>query len=279
MIVELKEKEFLTCRTLINENQGGNIEVQAIIEGNNPGRIFVDSQERPSTGLVWFGNLDGFCFIGDPINTSFNQDINIFIDQFISPEARKLGLDWFECSGHHPTWDKTLRNTFEQRPRYQTWQQHTYHLQIESYKAEKEPTIKEKYQLKKITKEFYKTAQLSNQDFLQSIILEYWSSTDAFFEKGLGYGIIHKNEMVSFCYSGFVAGNIHAIGIETSKDHRGEKLAQKVAHAFIQECFEREAIPYWDCMEVNTPSNAVAQKLGFKKGSGYTGYEFFFQKM
>jgi hypothetical protein len=31
-------------------------------------------------------------------------------------------------------------------------------------------------------------------------------------------------------------------------------------------------------MEVNTPSNAVAQKLRFKKGSGYTGYEFIFKE-
>lgn len=194
MIVELKKTDFLTCRTLINENQGGNIEVQAIIEGNNPGRIFVDNQDRPTTGIVWFGNLDGFCFIGDPINPSFNQDINVFIDQYISPESRRLGLDWFECSGHHPTWEDTIRNIFKQRPRYQTWQQHICHLPIESYKAETEPTIKEKYQLKKITK------------------------TNVFFEKGLGYGIIHKKEMVSFCYSGFVAGNIHSIGIETSKE-------------------------------------------------------------
>ncbi len=71
MISELKNNEFYKCRELLNEQ--GQLEAKAVIEGVNPGRVFVDDTNSPTSGLIWLGNNDGFIFIGDEKNEDFNN--------------------------------------------------------------------------------------------------------------------------------------------------------------------------------------------------------------
>lgn len=63
MITELKKSEFYKCKDLLYA-QGVQLEAKAVVEGVNPGRIFVDDIETPASGLIWLGNNDGFFFIG-----------------------------------------------------------------------------------------------------------------------------------------------------------------------------------------------------------------------
>lgn len=63
MIVELNRQHFHKCKSLINPQ--GQLEVKAVVDGINPGRIFVNRLDTPASGLVWLGNNDGFIFIGD----------------------------------------------------------------------------------------------------------------------------------------------------------------------------------------------------------------------
>ncbi|MBS9801727.1 GNAT family N-acetyltransferase, partial [Bacillus toyonensis] len=58
MISELNKSDFYKCKGLVNEK--GHLEVKAVIEGVNPGRIFVDNISSPNSGLIWLGNNDGF---------------------------------------------------------------------------------------------------------------------------------------------------------------------------------------------------------------------------
>lgn len=62
MIYELEQDQFIRCKHLVKQER--HLDVQAIIEGNNPGRVFVDHVDLPQSGLVWFGNLDGFHYFG-----------------------------------------------------------------------------------------------------------------------------------------------------------------------------------------------------------------------
>lgn len=119
-----------------------------------------------------------------------------------------------------------------------------------------------------------KDHSIHNIVFLQSKIEAFWSSTDIFLSKGMGYCIIHHNEIVSTCISGFVAANVHGIDIETIEAHQGKNLAQTLAHHYVQECLKNNWIAYWDCMDMNKPSVAIAEKIGFRNRFHYTGYEF-----
>lgn len=275
MISELKNNVFYKCRELLNEQ--GQLEAKAVIEGVNPGRVFVDDTDSPSSGLIWLGNNDGFIFIGDEKNEEFNNDLNNFIDTVIIPEAKIVGLNWFEGIGNHRKWNITIENVLISR-KLGSWNQKVYTLQKIDYKYNCEPEIEQGYKVVKISETLIENYDYSirNIEFLQSKILEFWSSTESFFNNDLGYCVVYKNEIVSVCFSGFVVGNVHCIDIETLDRYQGKKLAQKIANCFVKDCLDKNFVPYWDCMESNKPSIAVAENIGFSNVFNYIGYEFSF---
>ena len=113
MISELKKLEFYKCKELLYEQ--GQLEAKAVIEGVNPGRVFVDDTDWPTSGLIWLGNNDGFIFIGDEKNEGFNNELNNFVDNIIIPEATKVGLNWFEGIGNHGKWNTIIKEVFKSR--------------------------------------------------------------------------------------------------------------------------------------------------------------------
>ncbi|WP_242217551.1 GNAT family N-acetyltransferase [Bacillus cereus group sp. BfR-BA-01380] len=273
MIYELEQQQFIRCKHLLQEER--HLEVQAIIEGNNLGRVFVDHVAFPQSGLVWLGNLDGFTFIGNPNNESFNFEIKQFLNGKIAKEAIELGLHWFEGFGYGIDWDHTIRKILSGYS-YEESNQKVYKLYENQYQIQNESKIDEGYTLLKITEESVIANRLYENSFFVSQLSLFWNSMESFFEKGIGYGLMYKNEIVSICFSGFVSENTHAVAIETTEEHRGKKLAQKVAHAFVQDCFANGKTPYWDCMEVNTPSIAIAESLGFVNVFNYIVYDYQF---
>lgn len=275
MISELTRDEFYTCRDLLCED--GQIEAKAIIEGINPGRVFVDDRNSPTTGLIWLGNNDGFIFIGNEKNDSFNSELNQFIDSVIRIEAKKVGLDFFEGIGNHPKWNETIQKLFEHL-QVGSWKQRVYILEPKDYRKIYEPDMEPGYDMVKLDESLFENKDGSIQNIMeiQDKVSENWASREKFFQEGIGYGIVYENNIVSTCFSGFVAEKTHSINIETLEKHRGKKLAQKLAHAFVQECLEKEYTPYWDCMESNKPSIAIAENVGFKKAFTYLGYEYYF---
>ncbi|AQQ63799.1 MULTISPECIES: GNAT family N-acetyltransferase [Bacillus] len=276
MISELSKNDFYKCSGLINEH--GQLEVKAVIAGVNPGRIFVDNVSSPNSGLIWLGNNDGFFFIGDAENEEFNKEMNRFINNVIVPRARKAGLDCFEGIGNHSKWNKTIERIFQHR-NLKSWNQRVYTLRKKDYENHHEPEIEQEYTVLKMSKALYENSNntFKNIDFLQSKILEFWSSSDRFFNEGIGYCIVYDDVIVSVCFSGFVFENIHCIDIETIEGYQGRKLAQKIAHSFVKDCLENDIIPYWDCMELNKPSVAVVENVGFTNVFNYVGYYFLFE--
>ena len=276
MISELKKDDYYKCNSLLNEK--GQLEVKAVLAGVNPGRIFVDNMTSPNSGLIWLGNNDGFFFIGDAENEEFNKEMNRFINNVIVPEARKAGLTCFEAIGNHSKWNKTIERIFQHR-KLKSWNQRVYTLKKEDYEDQYGRKIEEGYTVLKMSKALYenKGHVFKNIEFLQSKILEFWSSPDRFFNEGIGYCIVYDDLIVSVCFSGFVFENIHCIDIETIEEHQGRKLAQMIAHSFVKECLENNIIPYWDCMELNKPSVAVVESIGFTNVFNYVGYYFPFE--
>jgi ribosomal protein S18 acetylase RimI-like enzyme len=264
MIYELKKDEFFKCEHLVSEDQPESV---AVILGNNPGRIFVDNRENPTTGLVWYKSLDiGFNFIGNCFNTNFTKEIGPFIEGYIKSEAKKVGMTWFEGSGGHSDWDRTVKDVFKHR-HVETQEQHVYILHERDRVIPQGNDLPVGYQLCEISAELLHTVE--NSSFIHEKILSFWDSVHHFLDKGVGYGIVYNNKIVSFCFSGFVTNKFSVTDVETLEEYRGKNLAQIATVAYVRECFSRGLTPYWDCMSDNFPSNALAKKVGFKKVSTY----------
>lgn len=51
MILELNKQDFYKIRHIAEQCQ--NIEVKAIVNGNNPGGVYVDDPITPTAALIW----------------------------------------------------------------------------------------------------------------------------------------------------------------------------------------------------------------------------------
>ena len=203
----------------------------------------------------------------------FHHEINDFMDTTIFPEVRQLNLTTFIAIGGHSRWDKTIETIFAHR-HMQKFDQNVY--QHEHSKEHHQPSIKPQYQVIKISEAhlYNQNNSIHNRSFLQSKITEFWASPNDFFDKGIGYGVVYQNQLVSLCFSGFVAGNVHGLDMETIEEHQGNKLGQMAASSVVKECVNKGMIPYWDCEEANQASNTIARKIGLEKSFSYNVYLF-----
>jgi len=250
-------------------------EALAIIEGNNPGWVFVDDPNRPKAALVWAQGIKGFYLIGDAKSAVFLKELDAFTDQALKPRLHNLGITWFEISGDE-TWNPVIEHAFEKR-NLEISQQSVYTLEPTQHKPLTQLDANGDCQLQRIEAHLLIGLSESNEEFLFSKLIQFWGSVDAFLNAGLGYMLVKGDEIASLCCSGFVAGNVHAIDIETKASHRRKGYAEMAARAFVAECSERRLQPHWDCMAENIASARLAEKLGFTPSHEYTLYSFSLQ--
>ncbi|GAE30490.1 GNAT family N-acetyltransferase [Alkalihalobacillus hemicellulosilyticus] len=269
MITELSKQDYHKCKRLLHKKSLK--ESLAIINGMNPGRIFVDDELTPTTAIVWLGNNDGFIFIGDANNKPFLSELNFFIDDIIIPEAKNVHLDCFEAISDHAAWNQSIEEVLGHR-QLESWNQRVYKIDPNLFQGKVAPTLPNDYHVVMLNEH----ASLEADDYVTATILEFWTSFDHFFANGFGYIVTHHNQTVSICLSTYVADHIHCVSIKTDEAYREKKLAQAVAYHYVQHSLNHNLIPYWDCMEENKPSIAIVEKLGFEQVLQYKGYFFSF---
>jgi RimJ/RimL family protein N-acetyltransferase len=246
-------------------------EALAVIAGNNPGWVFADDPNTPRTALVWAQGIEGFYLVGDPGSTAFLEHLDDYVDRVLKRRLQNLGVAWFEISGGE-NWNPVIENTFERR-NIESSQQWVYTLG-QKRKAATQPETVGDCRLHRIDRRLLADLSASNEELLHAKLALFWGSANAFLKAGLGYVLACGEEIASLCLSGFVAGNTHAIDVETEASHRRKGYARAVAKAFIAECVERNLQPHWDCMAENVASAQLAEKLGLARSHTYTLYGF-----
>jgi RimJ/RimL family protein N-acetyltransferase len=247
-------------------------EALAIIEGNNPGWVFVDSLNTPGAALVWAQGIQGFYLVGDANSAVFLEELDVYTDQVLKPRLHHLGVTWFEISGDE-NWNAVIENVFGER-NLESSSQWVYMLKPREHKSVTQRKAVGDCQLLRVDQHLLVDLPVGNKEFLFSKLIQFWGSVDTFLNTGLGYVLVDGEEIASLCCSGFVAGDVHVIDIETEVSHRRKGYAETVARAFVAECVEKHLQPHWDCMAENTASARLAEKLGFTQSHVYTLYSF-----
>jgi GNAT superfamily N-acetyltransferase len=247
-------------------------EAQAVIQGNNPGWVFVDDPDAPRTALVWAQGIEGFYLAGDVDNAGFLEALNDHVDQVLEPRLRNLGVTWFEVSGGR-NWDPVIERAFEKR-NLESSTQWVYTLPPMERRAARKPEAVAGRRVLRLDRQRLVDLPAGNEEFLHARLALFWGTVDAFLKAGLGYALVCGQEIASLCCSAFVSGNIHALHIETREAYRRKGYAQAVAEAYIAACVERQVLPYWDCMAENLASARLAEGLGFTRSHSYTLYSF-----
>ncbi|MED0963491.1 GNAT family N-acetyltransferase [Bacillus cereus] len=128
-------------------------------------------------------------------------------------------------------------------------------------------TLPEEYEIKKIDKDIAKASSFHelSEDFISQ-----FDSIDDFIDRGVGYAILHKGQVVSAATS----FSIYDVGIEieiaSHPNHRRKGLATIVASVLILDCLDRGKYPSWD--GANSESVKLAKKLGYTFKESYDTY-------
>jgi len=247
-------------------------EALAIIEGSNPGWVFVDDLMCPTAALVWAQGIRGFYLVGDINCVIFREELDVYTDLVLSPRLHNLGITRFEISGDE-NWDPVICTVFRER-NIESSQQLVYRLNPTGQKSVPRPKVAAGCMLKKVDKHLLADRSTSNKKFILSKIIQFWGNVDAFLNTGSGYVLVDGGEIASLCFSGFVAGNTHVIDIETEVSQLRKGYAEMVAREFVVECIEKQLQLHWDCMAENIASSRLAEKLGFTQNRVYNLYSF-----
>ncbi|OAB45295.1 GNAT family N-acetyltransferase [Paenibacillus glacialis] len=266
MITELNKQDFYTIKHLTDPCN--NIEVRAVVNGNNPGWVYIDHPTEPTAALVWIQGQEGFHIIGDAQSGHFRTGLEAYMTQHIEPRLQKLGVNWVEISGETDSWAETIQEIFNSRD-ISSDIQHVFTLKRNIDTSE---FIEDKIMIRRLDENILNSMRLENHTFLEEKINRYWDSTDAFLQLGFGYMVEHNNNVVSLCFSAFVDNETHAIDIETLEGYKRNKYGTAVARAVMEECKQRGISPYWDCSPDNTGSITVAKSLGM---TPYFDYRIF----
>lgn len=262
---ELAQIDFGRVRPLL---EGGHLhpEIISIVENNNPGRIFVDQANKPKSALVWSRGMQGFYLIGDHTNKEFVRHLDSYIKRNIEPRLREASIHHFEFSGHHDEWNMEL--LFPTRALYQfeqivfsgvnhTLAQGNIELLTINLKTDE-----------------WENRGLQNAEMIYRHLNLFWSSQGDFKEKGFGYAVVERDEVIGVCYSSFVTKDTHAIGIETIPQFQNKGIGSHLANLIVEDIVHSGFIPYWDCSLDNRPSQKLAERLGFSQIHRYTCYGF-----
>lgn len=107
-------------------------------------------------------------------------------------------------------------------------------------------------------------------DLDNDYFLKHFNSVDDFLIRGIGYCILHKNQIVSTATSIAACKRAIDIEIKTHPDYQRTGLGTIIAASLVKGCLEKNIEPKW--LAANDRSQRLAKKLGYTVGAEYTTF-------
>lgn len=226
------------------------------IEGKM-GKGWVNSKEEPTIAIVVVAD---FCYLLGCIKDKKDE---IKIKELLEKCKRKIivadDISWVSIL------EKYYPNSFKRFSRYS--------IKRESDVFQKNilngfiSAVEQEFKIQRIDEPIY--YKVLDDKFMADCCSNF-SSLEEFLKYGMGYVIVHNEEIISgassySCCEGFID-----ITIGTKKEYRQKGLALACASKLILECLEKNIYPVWDAVDLR--SLALAEKLGYHLDKEYEVY-------
>jgi len=229
-----------------------------VLEGNRPGRIFVDRPSNPSVALIWTG-MEYAYLIGEP--AGHRVEVVQIVEELILPILEEAGLGFVTIFPHGVS-PAVVQAWFPKRKPV-SFGVNSFTFERDRFErlrlqARPLPPGYERVRLDRHTLD-QAACQGSQQD-----ILFCWESLERFEALGLGYSISSpQGELASACYAIAYGAEAFHIVILTHHDHRRKGLARHAAIAFLDEGLQENRTIYWINDAPNITSRRLAESVGF----------------
>ena len=273
-MIELAYEEFHRVEAIFDPFTY-SLSILAAIEGNNPGRIFVDEPRKPQTALAL--TVEGYLLGGQPNNPETNHSLRQLLLKRIFSGELFINGNWSMSLAIHPsTWEAKLPELI---PTHETEKIVRYQYMCQESVYNWRDNLPAGYQICRYDRELLDDPAIIIPEpiFEWWNFTETWGSIDRFLAGGISWCVIHENKIVSQCASDCLAGDQIDLGIITLREHRNRNLASCAAAATLEACFKRGLKKVgWHCSADNTPSWKTAEKVGFKRNQVYNYFFYIF---
>ena len=264
MIYELDKTNYAKVRPLFQALKY-HLSSAAVLDGNNPGRVFVDDPANPQTAFMF--SPEGCYLAGNPDNDAFNRALNhaIYTREVLGEKVNALSFVY-----HPESWEARLAALLDPRPPITMPRRHYVCREV---KYDWWANLPHGFAVHRINEALLNQAGLKIPDHVPSWMKNNWGSTADFLERGFGFVAIHDDEVVSWSLADCVSGDACEIGIHTAEAFRRRGLATITVAAAVEYALSNGfAMVGWHCPEDNHGSIGTAEKVGFEKERDYTMY-------
>ncbi len=272
MLKELKPNEFERVRPLF-QGFDYSLSIHAAIEGNNPGRIFVDNVDRPRTALAL--TVEGYLLAGDDGNLETNSALRrLFKENIFTGEVFVNG-DWSVSLAVHPeTWEARLPYLI---PTHEIERSERYHYLCRTVEFDWRSHVPAGCTVRRVDQALLDDSTIVFPEALRDWFdfTEMWWTMENFLVKGVSFCVVEGSEVVSWCVSDCAAGDRIDVGIITHPGHRRRGFAAIATAATVEYCLSHgfSAIG-WHCNAENIGSWKTAEKVGFERNREYIYYYY-----
>ncbi len=277
MLQELQPDKYDRIQPLIQGRFAHNLSVYAVIEGNNPGRIFVDNIERPRTALAVTG--DATLLAGDNSDpVTIDALRRLFKESIFTGE-----MAFMDCSMdlviHPDTWEAKLPELI---PTHEIEKLGCYHYLCREVKFNWRDHIPKGYAVHRVDQTLLGNPDIIIPDEMSDWIKikENWGTVENFVARGAGFCVLHENQVTSWCSADCTVGDQIEVGTVTASGHRRQGLASVATAATVEYCLSHGFnVVGWYCDSDNVGSWKTAEKVGFEKEGEYFYYFYIFDEV
>ena len=267
---ELKSEEFNIVRDMLRPFDY-SLSIRAALEGNNPARMFVDDPANPRTLLAITG--EGTFLAGDDRNPTTIEKLRLLFKQIFTGSFFPSAEWCITLSVDPPTWESWLPDLIptHEPDRLLRFHYQCKHLEYTDYRHH----LPEGYTLHRIDRALADRFSAVQDEWLD--VEGSWGTVESFLAKGVGFWILHQDQVVARCTADCAAGNQIEVGVTTDPAHRRKGLATAATAATVEWCLQNGFTTVgWHCEHDNYGSWRTAEKVGFQRESEYPAFFYIF---
>jgi len=271
---ELAPQQFERVRPLF-AGFDYSLSIQAAIEGNGPGRIFVDNVERPRTAFAL--TVEGYLLTGDHANPVILEALRqLLAEQIFTGKVYVNGDESMSLAVHPQTWEAQLPVLI---PTHEAEKLERYHYLCRAVQFDWRQHLPEGYTIRRVDRSVLNDPDIVFPEGVQDWfnIEAMWGTVDNFLSKGVSFCVLHDHQVVAWCTPDCVAGDRIDVGIFTDPDHRRQGLAGVAVAATVEHCLSHGfSAVGWHCNVGNVASWKTAEKVGFVRNREYAYYYYMY---
>ena len=263
----LDASDYRRVGPLLSDLTAYNVSIDAVLEGCNPGEVYVD--DAAAAQLALLTGPEGTYLGGTSPTADHIAALKALVNDLMVQQD--VELLWLVCA---PGWAQHLAQILPRPPLSQARQHYVCTVLALDWRVQ----VPQGYAVQPITQALLSRVDLEVPDHIYHWMDSNWGCTEDFLARGFGFVTEDQTQqrVVSWSLCDCSGGAACEIGIHTRPEYRRRGLAAITAAAAVEHALAQGFREVgWHCNTENIASAHTALKVGFVRERDYSQYVSF----